>query len=189
MVRVNIQPAGTKLLSIKAAIRTPRIYNSWGHASISIQPRSNTQNVWNGRKAPVTKRQSRKQRSWGCTESASVLRFIGNRVENLQQIKTTGHKTRNKTPPSRVQSNAPLLPFDADAFLFLLHVRTRGRTAILPLLVQASEHLPNNTTVPSSGQQQPETVSARFQNKGMALLTYIWYRNPNNRRYMQKGAS
>lgn len=37
------------------------------------QPRSNTPNMWKGRDASVTNTQSRKQRSWGCTECASVL--------------------------------------------------------------------------------------------------------------------
>lgn len=63
------------------------------------------------------------------------------------------------------------------------------RRFCLYLFVQASEHLPNNTTVPSSEHQQPESISARFQNKSLAMLTYIRYRNPNNRKYMTKGAS
>lgn len=53
----------------------------------------------NGRNASVTETQSRKQGSWGCTESACSRCFIGNRIKNLQEIKATGHKTPNNPPP------------------------------------------------------------------------------------------
>lgn len=49
---------------------------------------------------------------------------------NLQLNNTTRDKTLNKTSNTSAFKYTPL-PFDANGFLFLLHVRTRGRAAIL----------------------------------------------------------
>lgn len=50
---------------------------------------------------------------------------------NLQLNNTTRDKTLNKTS----KTSAFKLPFDANGFLFLLHVRTHCQAAILPLVV------------------------------------------------------
>lgn len=119
--------------------------------------------------------------------------FIGNRIENLQWIKATRHKTPINPRPHSHRGCSQIHPsyrlmLMLSSFSSMFELVAERRFCLY-LFVQASEHLPNNTAVPSSGHQQPETVSARFQNKDPAMLTNIWYRNPNNRKYMTKGAS
>lgn len=147
--------------------------------------------MWNGRNACVTKTRGRKQRSRGCTERASVLAASsGIASKTCRKSRRLDIKLWISHPRRGCGRILPsyrlMLMLSSFSSMFEL---VAERRFCLYLFVQASEHLPNNTTVPSSGHQRPETVSARFQNKGLATLPYIWYGNPNNRKYMTKGAS
>lgn len=73
--------------------------------------------------------------------------------------------------------NTSVLPFDTGGLLFLLHFRTHGLAAIVPLVVfspQTYDHLPKT---PRFGQAslRRDIVSATFQNKGLIRLVALTY--------------
>lgn len=170
---MKIQSAGTKLKCVHSAIETHICIHYVKNNSIHLKyflSQSNTKhmhlwpkhNLFNNDNEPSVQNVSLFCASLGI-ESKTCSKTV--RLELKLLVNHT----------SWAYLNTSVLPFDTGGLLFLLHFRTHGLAAIVPLVVFFPSDIRSFAKTPRIGQAslRRDIVSATFQNKGLIRLVAL----------------